>query len=116
MSLASSTRRFSGLRTPWPSSANTSVSYGTPALERGLHHAHILRRHVGVVGALHDEEAARDALDGVDGRALAVALGRHGRAAAHHLLAVGADVGPRRLVVDDEVGHAADRRRRGDEL
>src|SRR5712692_3761707 len=79
------------------------------APERFLDHAHILRRHVGIVGALHDEEAALDAVDIVDGRALAIALGRHGRAAAHHLLAVGADVRPGRLVVDHEVGDAAPR-------
>src|SRR6185437_8651956 len=39
------------------------------ALQRRLHHAQILRRDVGVAGALHDEEARLDAVDIVDGRA-----------------------------------------------
>src|SRR6185437_2011302 len=53
-----------------------------------FHHAQIRRRDVVVVRALHDEEARFDAVDVMDGRALAAALGRHGGAAAHHLLAV----------------------------
>src|SRR5690606_560613 len=51
-----------------------------------------------------------------DRGALAVALRHLVRRAAEHLLAVRAQIGARRLVVDDEIGHAADRGRGGDDL
>ena len=80
------------------------------------HRGQVLGGDVGVERALDDEEPPLDVADVVHRRALAVALGHLLGASAQHLLRVGAQVGAGAVVVDHQVGHAADGRGRGHQL
>src|SRR5829696_1023606 len=63
---------------------------------------------VRVLQTLDDQEVPLDVLYGVDRGPCTVTVGDILGGTAHHLLAVGPEVGTRGVVVDGEVGHTAD--------
>src|SRR3990172_7519903 len=80
------------------------------------HDPDVFRRDVRVLQTLHDEQPALDIRHEVDRRPFVIFFGSLIRPAAHHLLAVRAQVGARRVVVDGQIGNAANRRGRGGEV
>src|SRR5918998_1546358 len=76
----------------------------------------VLRRDVRVLRALDDQEVPLDCLYEVDRGPFTVTVGDIFGGTAHHLLAVGSEVGARGVVVECEVGHTADRGCGGDDL
>src|SRR5215207_8178259 len=76
----------------------------------------VIRSDVRVLRALDDQEVPLDILYEVDRGPFTVTVGDILGGTAHHLLAVGSEVGARGVVVECEVGHTADRGCGGDEL
>src|SRR5918995_2351587 len=72
--------------------------------------------YVRVLRALYDQEVTLDVLYEVDRGPFAVTVGDIFGGTAHHLFAVGPEVGTGGVVVECEVGHTADRGCGGDDL
>src|SRR5215204_372862 len=72
--------------------------------------------YIRVLRALDYQEVTLDVLYEVDRGPFAVTVGNILGGTAHHLLAVGSEVGARGVVVECEVGHTADRGCGGDDL